>query len=64
MSSMMLVALTPVSCHPSAIISLLGNPEASSPLNCDAGNLIRSNDILGFNSLAKMYTELLAIPPA
>lgn len=27
-----------------------------SPLNCDAGNLIRMEDMRGFNSLAKMYT--------
>ncbi|GAB5360895.1 hypothetical protein AAMO2058_000667000 [Amorphochlora amoebiformis] len=39
-----------------AIVTLLGTPEASSPLNCDAGNLIRSGDIRGFNSLARMYT--------
>mmetsp|Transcript_27119 Transcript_27119/g.47961 ORF Transcript_27119/g.47961 Transcript_27119/m.47961 type:complete len:174 (+) Transcript_27119:92-613(+) len=44
-----------------AIITLLGNPEASSPLNCDAGNLIRSGDIRGFNSLARMYTREYAM---
>jgi ubiquitin-protein ligase len=39
-----------------AIIVLLSNPEASSPLNCDAGNLIRAGDMRGFLSLARMYT--------
>ena len=27
-----------------------------SPLNCDAGNLLRGGDIRGYNSLARMYT--------
>lgn len=35
---------------------MLSNPEADSPLNCDAGNLLRSGDEKGFNSLAKMFT--------
>lgn len=39
-----------------AIIALLGAPDASSPLNCDAGNLIRAGDMIGFQSLARMYT--------
>lgn len=39
-----------------AIIALLGAPDASSPLNCDAGNLLRTGDTLGFNSIARMYT--------
>lgn len=39
-----------------AIISLLDVPDASSPLNCDAGNLIRAGDMTGFNNLARMYT--------
>jgi peroxin-4 len=39
-----------------AIQALLGNPEADSPLNCDAGNLVRAGDLLGYNSLARMYT--------
>ena len=38
-----------------AIILLLSNPEASSPLNCDAGNLIRAGDMIGYYNLAKMY---------
>ena len=39
-----------------AIFNLLSNPNADSPLNCDAGNLIRHNDFLGYKSMAKMYT--------
>lgn len=38
------------------IISLLACPEASSPLNCDAGNLIRAGDQVGYESMARMYT--------
>jgi peroxin-4 len=43
-----------------SIAALLACPEASSPLNCDAGNLIRNGDMRGFNSLARMYTHLHA----
>ncbi|QDZ19291.1 ubiquitin-conjugating enzyme [Chloropicon primus] len=39
-----------------AVLALLSAPEPSSPLNCDAGNLLRAGDVRGFNSLAKMYT--------
>ncbi|KAF4759463.1 E2 ubiquitin-protein ligase peroxin 4 [Perkinsus olseni] len=39
-----------------AILSLLAEPNADSPLNCDAGNLLRNGDRRGFNSLAHMYT--------
>jgi peroxin-4 len=38
-----------------AILSMLSDPNADSPLNCDAGNLIRCNDQKGFNSIARMY---------
>jgi len=41
-----------------AIMSLLNHPEASSPLNCDAGNLLRAGDERGFKSMAKMYTKM------
>lgn len=34
-----------------ALIVLLGNPEPSSPLNCDAGNLLRNCDFRGYSSL-------------
>jgi peroxin-4 len=39
-----------------AIVNLLVNPNADSPLNCDSGNCIRSGDMLAFNSMAYMYT--------
>eukprot|EP01111_Echinosteliopsis_oligospora_P001922 TRINITY_DN12815_c0_g1_i1.p1 TRINITY_DN12815_c0_g1~~TRINITY_DN12815_c0_g1_i1.p1 ORF type:complete len:153 (-),score=26.95 TRINITY_DN12815_c0_g1_i1:89-547(-) len=43
-----------------SIAALLAHPEPDSPLNCDAGNLLRSGDVRGYNSLAKMYTKLYA----
>ncbi len=43
-----------------AIISLLSHPEPESPLNCDAGNLLRYGDERGFKSMARMYTKLHA----
>lgn len=46
-----------------SIIALLACPEAASPLNCDAGNLIRMGDTDGFNSLARLYTTLFATFP-
>ncbi|KAL6758923.1 ubiquitin-conjugating enzyme/RWD-like protein [Haematococcus lacustris] len=39
-----------------AVLALLSAPAADSPLNCDAGNLLRSGDVMGYNSLARMYT--------
>eukprot|EP01066_Platyproteum_vivax_P001586 Platyproteum_vivax@DN1202_c0_g1_i1.p1 len=45
-----------------AIILLLGDPNEESPLNCDAGNMLRNNDRRGFNSLARMYTIEFAMP--
>ena len=44
-----------------AIIALLANPEADSPLNCDCGNLIRAGDLRGYRSAALMYTRLEAL---
>lgn len=43
-----------------AILVLLAHPEPDSPLNCDAGNLLRHGDQRGFHSLARMYTSLYA----
>ncbi|EMS63837.1 Protein PEROXIN-4 [Triticum urartu] len=45
-----------------AIIALMAHPEADSPLNCDSGNLLRSGDIRGYQSMARMYTRLAAMP--
>jgi peroxin-4 len=39
-----------------AILALLSAPDADSPLNCDAGNMIRGGDDIAFQSTAKMYT--------
>eukprot|EP00922_Rhytidocystis_sp_ex-Travisia-forbesii_P066349 GHVS01098504.1.p1 GENE.GHVS01098504.1~~GHVS01098504.1.p1 ORF type:complete len:163 (-),score=14.83 GHVS01098504.1:116-604(-) len=39
-----------------AVISLLLDPNPESPLNCDAGNLLRCGDTRGFRSMARMYT--------
>ena len=43
-----------------AILSLLAHPAPDSPLNCDAGNLLRAGDALGFASMARCYTLELA----
>lgn len=40
-----------------AIRALLANPQADSPLNCDAGNLVRAGDMLGYDTLVRMYCE-------
>eukprot|EP00126_Sphaerothecum_destruens_P010557 Sdes_comp20773_c0_seq1m16807 len=45
-----------------AISLLMDNPEHDSPLNCDAGNLLRCGDLVGFQSLARMYTRIYASP--
>ncbi|KAF6137820.1 hypothetical protein GIB67_025247 [Kingdonia uniflora] len=45
-----------------AIIALMAHPEPDSPLNCDSGNLLRSGDVRGFHSMARMYTRLAAMP--
>ena len=38
-----------------AIVCLLGDPAADSPLNCDAGNMIRAGDYVAYRSMARMY---------
>jgi peroxin-4 len=37
-------------------ISQLSDPDADSPLNCDAGNMIRGGDAMAYHSMAAMYT--------
>ena len=39
-----------------AIVNLMANPNADSPLNCDSGNCIRAGDMLANNTMARMYT--------
>lgn len=39
-----------------AIASILSEPNAESPLNCDAGNMIRAGDMQAFNAMARLYT--------
>lgn len=39
-----------------AIVALLSDPAADSPLNCDAGNLLRGGDLRGYQSMARMFT--------
>ncbi len=38
-----------------AVVALLGNPDPSSPLNCDAGNILRAGDLRGYRSIVRMY---------
>ena len=38
-----------------ALLYLLQNPNADSPLNCDAANLIRLKETEAYNTLAKSY---------
>lgn len=47
-----------------AILTLLGDPEADSPFNVDAGNLIRVKDLKAYYSMARFYaiTEAGAPP--
>jgi peroxin-4 len=39
-----------------AVLALLSDPDADSPLNCDAGNIIRAGDTDAYWSTARMYT--------
>mmetsp|Transcript_3686 Transcript_3686/g.9217 ORF Transcript_3686/g.9217 Transcript_3686/m.9217 type:complete len:171 (+) Transcript_3686:224-736(+) len=43
-----------------AILMLLDAPDPTSPLNCDAGNLLRSGDLRAYNSLVRVHTSLHA----
>jgi peroxin-4 len=38
-----------------AILALLSHPAPDSPLNCDAGNMLRADDHRSYFSLARMY---------
>lgn len=40
-----------------AIIALLDDPDSSSPLNCDAGNMVRAGDHRAYRSMARMFVE-------
>ena len=40
-----------------AVQALMADAAPDSPLNCDAGNLLRGRDLRGYNSLARMYTR-------
>eukprot|EP00127_Corallochytrium_limacisporum_P006721 Clim_evm10s234 gene=Clim_evmTU10s234 len=46
-----------------AILLLLDNPEISSPLNCDAANLLRCEDKRGYRSLVSYYVRSSARHP-
>jgi peroxin-4 len=46
-----------------AILSLLAHAAPDSPLNCDAGNLLRAGDVVGYNSMAHCYTVEYASKP-
>ena len=39
-----------------AVLALLSDPDADSPLNCDAGNMVRGGDMTAFRATARMYT--------
>ena len=39
-----------------AVLALLSDPDADSPLNCDAGNMVRNGDFAAYWSTARMYT--------
>ena len=45
-----------------AILVLLEQPDDSSPLNCDAGNLLRSGDTKAYQGLVRLCTRLYAAP--
>ncbi|KAK9821659.1 hypothetical protein WJX74_005698 [Apatococcus lobatus] len=46
-----------------AVLALLSAPAPDSPLNCDAGNLLRAQDMRGYSSMARMYATRLAAMP-
>ena len=44
-----------------AITSILSEPVHDSPLNCDAGNMLRAGDLMAFRSMARMYCHEFAL---
>jgi peroxin-4 len=44
-----------------AIKLIMAEPNAESPLNPDAGNMIRAGDLLAYDSMAKAMAEIYAI---
>ncbi|EPY30523.1 ubiquitin-conjugating enzyme E2, other [Strigomonas culicis] len=47
-----------------AVLSLMAEPEHSSPFNCDAGNLLRAGDMEGYASMVRLYAiEYAGAPP-
>mmetsp|Transcript_14555 Transcript_14555/g.42549 ORF Transcript_14555/g.42549 Transcript_14555/m.42549 type:complete len:159 (-) Transcript_14555:498-974(-) len=44
-----------------AVLALMSSSAPDSPLNCDAGNLLRAGDVRGYNSMARMYTREFAM---
>lgn len=46
------------------IQALMADPFAESPLNCDAGNLVRAGDTRGYEELARHYAVEYAGAPA
>lgn len=47
-----------------AVVAMMCEPIADSPLNCDAGNMLRGGDERGFKSLARMYAVEYANAPS
>lgn len=43
-----------------AIMSMLAEPVPDSPLNCDAGNILRSGDSRAFEAMARLYSTEFA----
>lgn len=46
-----------------AVLVLLSEPEHASPFNCDAANLLREGDTMGYASMVRYYTETFAKGP-